>query len=544
MEDIKVYIHGRPNGQDIWPKDVDAITGNYLGEILNWTYGKSLYACMIIDHLNGDAYYTYIHRKNVSEKDASRQEAYCAITLRIAHKECQNVATLYELLKAAYEQLVGKAIQVDDKGYETFLITKFLDIEGYLLDISKFIFTNFESYDKLKNSLFPLQGDENTNVQAISYALQEVDSPVFKKNASQNRILVSEYLKPKMNALKEHLDKLKIEKESLQTKLANISDQIDAQYKEKLVSKEAEIKRLNEELQSVRKKQDEDDARKNNFYSNNVKDINDIIKIARQMAGRFPESTQESVEKNNPSKHQGASFAIPEVWYRRITLVLLTLLLVCSMVLLFKINNSGSNNAKPDNPTEQLDTVKTTDSSLTIHIAPSPVDNKLIVNTQYQLSLSDEDLECKLYYEDNQGEYLLDNDVLCPKTPNSHIKIKAVVDNDTVAISEFYTIDAAKNSNKGTADKGTDAAKTTNKGTAAKGTVAAKTTKKGTAAKGTDAAKTSKKGTAAKGTDAAKATNKGTTAKGTDAAKTSNKGTAAKGTDATKEIEVSPQQPK
>ncbi|WP_444382324.1 hypothetical protein [Prevotella sp.] len=272
MEDIKVYIHGRPNGQDIWPKDVDAITGNYLGEILNWTYGKSLYACMIIDHLNGDAYYTYIHRKNVSEKDASRQEAYCAITLRIAHKECQNVATLYELLKAAYEQLVGKAIQVDDKGYETFLITKFLDIEGYLLDISKFIFTNFESYDKLKNSLFPLQGDENTNVQAISYALQEVDSPVFKKNASQNRILVSEYLKPKMNALKEHLDKLKIEKESLQTKLANISDQIDAQYKEKLVSKEAEIKRLNEELQSVRKKQDEDDARKNNFYSNNVKD--------------------------------------------------------------------------------------------------------------------------------------------------------------------------------------------------------------------------------------------------------------------------------
>ena len=60
MEDIKVYFHGRPNGQDIWPKDVDAITGNYLGEILNWTYGKSLYACMIIDHLNGDAYYTYI----------------------------------------------------------------------------------------------------------------------------------------------------------------------------------------------------------------------------------------------------------------------------------------------------------------------------------------------------------------------------------------------------------------------------------------------------------------------------------------------------
>ena len=540
MEDIKVYFHGRPQGHDIWGVRDGDVAGSYLGQVLNWTYGRDLPACMIIEHWNGDTFYSYIHRKDVFEKEG-RKDAYCAITLRIPHSECYNVATLYELLKTAYEQLVDKAIQVDNKGAEKFLITKFSDIQEYLFEISQSVLKNFESHDKLKNSIFPLREEKNTNDQIVSYALQEVDSPAFREDAERNRILISEYLKPKMNFLKGQVDILKTEKESLQRKLTNISDEISAIYDKKLEEKENQISQLEEELQRERSKKG--DTGIQNFDSNNIKDINQIIEIARQMASRFPHSNQENVEESNPSKHKDSSFAIPEVWYRWIVLVFLILLLVCSMALLVNIKGGG-NNPKQDNPTEQSDTTKITDSSLTIHIDPSPVDNKLIVNTQYLLSLSDEDLECDWYYEDNQGDHLLDNGVLCPKTPNSHIRIKAVVNRDSVAISEFYTIDAAKASNKGTVAKGTDAVKVSNKGTAAKGTDAAKASNRGTAAKGTDAAKASNSGTAAKGTDAVKASNKGTATKGTDAAKASNRGTAAKGTDATKEVEVSPQQPK
>ena len=123
MEDIKVYFHGRPQGQNVWGVGDGDFAGVYLEQILNWTYGKDLPACMIIEHWNGDTYYSYIHRKDVLEKNGIRQDAYCAITLRIDHNECHNVATLYELLKTAYKQLVGKAIQVDTKGFERFLIT-------------------------------------------------------------------------------------------------------------------------------------------------------------------------------------------------------------------------------------------------------------------------------------------------------------------------------------------------------------------------------------------------------------------------------------
>lgn len=438
MDDIRVYFHGRPQGQSIWGVKDGDIAGSYLEQFLNWTYGKDLPACMIIDHWNGDTYYSYIHRKDISEK-SGRQDAYCAITLRFVHNECYNVATLYELLKAAYEQLAGKAVHID-KGFETFLITKFSDIQGHLFGISETVLVNFKSFDKLKNSIFPLRETKNTNDKVVSYALQEVDSPAFREDAKQNRILVSEFIIPKMNFLKGQVDKLKTEKENLQTQLVNISDKIANQYDEQLRGKDEEIEQLKQELEYERNKKSYDYERKKKFDLSNIKDINQIIETARQMASRFPEENQESGEESTPSKHKDSSFAIPEVWYRWIVLVFLILLLVCSVVLLVNINRNGGNYPKQDNLTEQTDTEKITEDSLTIHIYPIPVDNKLIVNTQYKLSLSDEDLECKLYYEDNQGEHLLDNKVLCPKTPNSHIKIKAVVDNDTVAISEFYTI--------------------------------------------------------------------------------------------------------
>lgn len=511
MEDIKVYFHGRPQGQNVWGVGDGDIAGVYLEQILNWTYGKDLPACMIIEHWNGDTYYSYIHRKDVLEKNGIRQDAYCAITLRIDHNECHNVATLYELLKTAYKQLVGKAIQVDNKGFERFLITKFSDIKEYLSEISKSVIENIESHDKLKNSIFPLDGEKNTKDDVVSYALQEVDSPAFREDAKQNRILVSEYIKPKTNFLKGQVDKLKTEKESLQAQLTSVSDEIAARFDNLLKGKEDEINKLKQDLECVLRDKNDDDVRKQDFYSNIKNDINQIIETARQLASRFPDSCQENLPGSNPSKREGSSFAISEVWYRRVTLVLLALLFVCSVALLVKINNGGGHEQKTDNPTEQSDASQKTDSALTIHIEPSPVDYNLIVDTKYTLLLSKEDLECKWYYEDSLGVHQLDDVVLCPKTPNSHIIIKAVVDGKTVATSEFNTINSISQKlesspqNRNTVRRTSTERTKATKSTTAKGNSAAKTSGKGMATKSTDAAKTSSKETAEKGADEAKA---------------------------------------
>ena len=106
MEDLKIYFHGRPQGQNIWGVGNGDNAGIYLSQCLNWSYGKGMSGCLVIDHWNGDTYYSYIHRTNVFEKEG-RDNAYCAITLRLQRKECHNVSTLYELLESAYSQLAN-----------------------------------------------------------------------------------------------------------------------------------------------------------------------------------------------------------------------------------------------------------------------------------------------------------------------------------------------------------------------------------------------------------------------------------------------------
>lgn len=459
MDGIRVYFHGRPQGQSIWGVKDGDIAGSYLEQFLNWTYGKDLSACMIIDHWNGDTYYSYIHRKDISEK-SGRQDAYCAITLRFVHNECYNVATLYELLKAAYEQLVGKAVHID-KGLETFLITKFSDIQVHLFGISETVLVNFKSFDKLKNSIFPLRETKNTNDKVVSYALQEVDSPAFREDAKQNRILVSEFLMPKMNFLKGQVDKLRTEKENLQTQLVNISDKIANQYDEQLRVKDEEIEQLKQELECERNKNSYDYERKKKFNLSNIKDINLIIETARQMASRFPEENKEGVKDSMPSKQKGSSFVISEVWYRWIVLVFLILLLICSMALLVNINKGFK--PQTNNPTGHIGVVQSNDSSST--------------NTTSQFSVDRNSNEGN----DSTGQNVNN------ETDNCTTKV-----NDSDKRHSTNGVGVARNSNKGTDTKGTGATKGSGNETVKKIKSTAKVSKN-KAIKNASAAETSEK---------------------------------------------------
>lgn len=472
MDDIRVYFHGRPQGQSIWGVKDGDIAGSYLEQFLNWTYGKDLPACMIIDHWNGDTYYSYIHRKDISEK-SGRQDAYCAITLRFVHNECYNVATLYELLKAAYEQLAGKAVHID-KGFETFLITKFSDIQGHLFGISETVLVNFKSFDKLKNSIFPLRETKNTNDKVVSYALQEVDSPAFREDAKQNRILVSEFIIPKMNFLKGQVDKLKTEKENLQTQLVNISDKIANQYDEQLRGKDEEIEQLKQELECERNKKSYDYERKKKFDLSNIKDINQIIETARQMASRFPEENQESGEESTPSKHKDSSLAIPEFWYRWIVLVFLILLLICSMALLVNINKGFK--PQTNNPTEQIGVVLSNDSSST--------------NTTSQFSDDRNSNEGN----DSTGQNVNN------ETDNCTTKV-----NDSDKRPSTNGVGVARNSNKGTGTKKTGATKGSGNETVKKRKSTTKVSNNKAEIKNAGAAETSEKETEKKGAGTNKA---------------------------------------
>ena len=91
---IKVFIHGRPQGQDIWSAAPVANDKFYLNPFLDSRIGENMNSVMQIDVWQNNTYYSYIHRKNIVEK-GNRPGAYFAITICFEKHLCTQVALLY-----------------------------------------------------------------------------------------------------------------------------------------------------------------------------------------------------------------------------------------------------------------------------------------------------------------------------------------------------------------------------------------------------------------------------------------------------------------
>lgn len=186
---VKVYIHGRPQGQDIW--SVVPVTNDkfYLNPFLDSKIGETMDSVLQIDVWQNNSYYSYIHRKNILEK-GNRAGAYFAITICFEKQLCTQVALLYNLLDSAYKQLcVNNLVEVIGE-HERFLISQFSEKENVLNQISTVILQNINKY--ILSTLKPVSTNiDTTKTQHKSYANVDVDSPQFFSDCTSNRVLVS-----------------------------------------------------------------------------------------------------------------------------------------------------------------------------------------------------------------------------------------------------------------------------------------------------------------------------------------------------------------
>lgn len=310
---IKVYVHGRPQGQDIWSATPVANDKFYLHPFLDSRIGENMNSVLQIDIWQNNAYYSYIHRKSVIE-NGNRPGAYFAITICFENHLCTQVALLYGLLESVYKQLCLNNIIEANGEHEHFLISQFSEKENVLNQISTVIIQNINKY--IVSTLKPINNNvDTTKTQYKTYSNIDVDSPQFLQDCTTSRLLVAPSivskdklpaeLKQKISIIEGEKDKLVEDRNKWQSKAEHESaeNKCLVEEKDKL---HTQISALQQELERAKQRQKKDgDEHSSNDNSSSpsqqpndlppIADIHDIksllnniISDIRRMAGRFP----------------------------------------------------------------------------------------------------------------------------------------------------------------------------------------------------------------------------------------------------------------
>ena len=364
MANYKVYIHGRPQGQDCYPL-WDTNDRFYIEPFLDMRIGKDFNSVLISDLFQGNAYYTYLINKNVAEYNARRYNAYFAITIRFDNCYCKKVHILYELLNAVFRKKCMGALLQDDGESMQFIVSKLKEKEALLNDISGIIRNNIEQL--LSSEISPIKSIQDT-MQSVPkyYSLEEVDSPLFVSDMISSKVIVS----PDISTSAVRLNNLS----SIKTKF----DNLQTQYNEK----NSENKKLQEERDDLRRKLKENSSEnskaankiaeqkkeienlkidKNIFQTINL-NKESIIQFARLVASRFPESFQMDDHRVPSHPKKTPSSFDPKDWLLVGSFVLLLAIFGLNVYTVCTLHQVGGNKSIQDTTrvadTTQVDSVK------------------------------------------------------------------------------------------------------------------------------------------------------------------------------------------
>lgn len=346
---FKVYIHGRPQGQDIWPQYETAYDRIYIEPFLDSTIGADVNVSLITDIYQNNSYYTYIHRKNVVEKVARGQagDSYFALTIRFNGSICRNVNSLYNLLNQVFEKVCVGNIIKNENGIKHFMVNRFEENQAVVGQIVSIIEQNIEKV--LSPSIVGLGKARDTNTsRPIEYALSDVDSPSFIEDVTKFKLIISpekesksekyssllqrvqpikekcdnlafelnktqqtaNSLKDSNEALQRSIQTIEEEKRQLEIKLTNATSTVAAQYKKQIEAKDVEIRKITLESQkqtdALGKAQERiaelekevQSIGQNKDVINSFEQIKEpLITFARQVASRFGSQKGVSYDK-------------------------------------------------------------------------------------------------------------------------------------------------------------------------------------------------------------------------------------------------------
>ncbi len=249
---IKVYFHGRPAGQDFWPAENQIINSDliYLKSFLDYKVGSKESSVMIIDQINGNSYYTYLHRKNFFEK-GGRSDSYCAITICFEKKICKNTITLYNLLDQAYNFLSKNNILSKTSNEEKFLVNSYSEKSDVFIKCAEVIKTNLDKLEASEN----ITNIDTRSTSGTIYSLKEVDSELFREDAKKTKIIISPDYQPRFTNLEIQNAELKQQLVQIEQKHAKKLEEKEkahreeiARYNNLLAKKDATISDLNNKI--------------------------------------------------------------------------------------------------------------------------------------------------------------------------------------------------------------------------------------------------------------------------------------------------------
>lgn len=245
MKNWKIYIHGRPKGQDVWPSTDGNINESlYLSSFLDSNIGSDVKSMMSIDTFDNSTYYTYVHRCNIDEYEHSREKSYFAITVCLRGLYATDVTKMFNLLDLIYNQKCLNLILREENNGEGYLVERFDSIENNLIGISNIIEQNLDKV--LSSSFASLTTDCNTKYSNVKYyAITDVNSPAFFLATHNHTVVVSPYYMTK----EDNENKIRNEKEKVEKELTRTENQC-SEYHKKIDNLEEELTRWKAKAES------------------------------------------------------------------------------------------------------------------------------------------------------------------------------------------------------------------------------------------------------------------------------------------------------
>lgn len=302
---IRVYIHGRPQGQDTWSAAPAPNDKFYLNPFLDSRIGEDMNAVMQVDIWQENSYYSYIHRKNVLEK-GNRPSAYFAITVCFEKQVCTKVATLYDLLESVYTQLcLNHLIEKVDK-QEHFLVAQFKEQESLLKQITSVIQQNVDKYIAGTLNTISNKGVDTTKSAIKFYSTVDVDSPQFVTDCNNNRILISSDYPSKDKLpveLKQQISVIESQKQQVEGERNLWQSKAEHQQRENQVLTDKQ-KQLQEQIQTLQQQVSEikgELAKKYQFQINELQ--NSLSKLSKELS-QEKQQKKTLQEQNDSLQHK------------------------------------------------------------------------------------------------------------------------------------------------------------------------------------------------------------------------------------------------
>lgn len=375
MSTFELYIHGTPNGHQIWGSEKNH---DYINTFYNHDSNLTDNAALQIDICLGDSYYTYIHQQDVYDSN-ERPGSFFAMTVCFQKSYCTNVSKLYQIFEAVYKQVCVGTLITQKQNKEVFLVSDFESSRsGNNATVDKIRAIFVKNIAELIQPFISqmVNVPDTFNKTKKQFSLVEVDSPLFFDLFKKQSIVVLPNLEPASVAnqvIAKQLNSAIAQKKALETanlqlqtdnaqlskENKDLSDRLNASASSSEKKYSSTINQLKYELRIVVQERDELKAKIEDAKSSIELIDKPVQKLTRLLAGRFPESDKEHFDEDMESSQKSYSNNSKKAGNSGLNSILLGIIIALCIAILCCVVfciNLGNNKVVDPTTSEQTDT--------------------------------------------------------------------------------------------------------------------------------------------------------------------------------------------